>query len=323
MTLEDLKNYKAIGRRPVSISFRDFDVYSTAAPSSGVICLAVLKTLEQYPVADLSDVNLTTHRVNEAMRFAYGARTEIGDPEYVSNVAVYEDRLLSTARAKDIRKHILDNMTQPVEAYNPGSQSFYTSPGHGTSHIVTADASGMAVSSTTTINLLFGAQIITPDSGIIINDEMNDFSIPNVHNEFGFPPAPANFIRPGKRPLSSITPVIAEFRRNGSLFLVTGAAGGSRIISSTMLTAWNVLEMGSTIKEAIAQPRLHDQLIPNQVRIEWTFDNTTAASMLDKGHNVTWIPLAESSVQGLTRAWDGTFDASGETRQKNSGGLTI
>ncbi len=275
--------------------------------------------MEQYPPSHTSDTNLSIHRFTEAMRFAYGARSELGDPDYVSNIKLYEDRLLSKSKANEIRNKIHDNTTQPVEAYDPGAT--YASPGHGTSHIATADASGMAISSTTTINLLFGAQIMTPDTGIILNDEMNDFSIPGLSNEFGFPPSAANFIRPGKRPLSSITPVIAELP-DGTLVLATGAAGGSRIISATMQAVWRVLEHGMTMAEAIAEPRLHDQLMPNQVTFEYTFDNETVASMVEKGHNVTWVRLGVSAVQGIRRMSNGTFEAAGDPRQLNSGGMT-
>ena len=319
MTLEDLREYKVITRQTVGIEYRGFKVYATSTPTSGSVCLSVLKTMEQYPLSDAKDANLTIHRFNEAMRFAYGARMELGDPHYVSNMAVYEDRLLSASRAKQIRRRILDNTTQPVAAYDPRGE--YAPPGHGTSHIVAADASGLVITSTTTINTLFGAQIMTPRSGIIINNEMNDFSIPGKPNEFGFPPAAANFIRPGKRPLSSITPLIAEFA-NGSVYFATGAAGGSRIISATMQAAWHVLEHGMTAAEALAEPRLHDQLIPNQVTLEYTFDNSTAASLIEKGHNVTWVRLGGSAVQAVRRIWDGTFEAASEPRQLNSGGFT-
>ncbi len=320
MTLDDLRDYRVAVREPASISFRDFNVYSTSAPSSGAVCLSVLKTMEQYPPSHLSDTNLTMHRFDEAMRFAYGARVELGDPDYVSGTKLHEDRLLSPSEAKEVRRKILDNATQPVEAYNP--TGFSASPGHGTSHIVTADGSGMAVSSTTTVNLLFGAQIMTPDTGIILNNQMNDFSIPGTTNEFGYPPSPSNYIRPGKRPMSSITPVIAEFS-NGTLFMTTGAAGGSRIISATVQTVWRVLEHGMSIADALAEPRLHDQLQPNLVTFEHNFDKSTVASMAEKGHNVTWVRLGGSSVQGIERLWNGSFAAAGEPRQLNSGGLTF
>jgi len=182
MTMDDLKDYKVLVRRPLSIDYRGYKVLATDAPSSGAITLSMLKTMEQYPLEDRKDTNLTTHRFNEAMRFAYGARVELGDPNFIRNIEQYEDKLISDSKAKEVSRRIRDNETQPVEAYDP--DGIYTAEGFGTSHIVAADGSGMAISSTTTLNLLFGAQIMTADTGIILNDQMNDFSIPHVRNAF-------------------------------------------------------------------------------------------------------------------------------------------
>lgn len=168
---------------------------------------------------------------------------------------------------------------------------------------------------------------------------MNDFSIPGVPNAFGFPPSEANFVRAGKRPLSSITPVMVEYPDGGGLFVVAGAAGGSRIVSSTAQVVWRVLESAAynnyyydlaaeqqqpvDLRAAVAAPRLHDQLMPDTSTFEWSFDNTTVAAMQAKGHNVTWVGPGMSSVQAIMRLANGSFDAVGEPRQKNSGGLTL
>lgn len=151
---------------------------------------------------------------------------------------------------------------------------------------------------------------------------MNDFSIPGVPNEFGFEPSVANFIRPGKRPLSSVTPVIASFP-DGSLFVTVGSAGGSRIISATTTALWHTIEHEMTMKEALREPRLHDQVMPNTVLLEYKFDNTTAAGLMERKHNVTWVREGLSSVQGIRRLPDGSFEAASEPRQGNSAGLTI
>jgi gamma-glutamyltranspeptidase / glutathione hydrolase len=108
---------------------------------------------------------------------------------------------------------------------------------------------------------------MVPETGIIMNNEMDDFSIPNANNSFGFVPSPANFIRPGKRPLSSMSPLIIEFEVNGTLHSVLGGAGGSRIITATVQGAWNLLDRGLGIADVVAAARLHDQLVPNQVSI--------------------------------------------------------
>ncbi|KAI0449036.1 gamma-glutamyltranspeptidase [Xylaria acuta] len=326
MTLEDLAEYQAIMREALNITYRGFNIYGAGSPTSGAVSLSTLKTMEGYSTADAADMNLTMHRFDEAMRFAYGARQELGDPAFV-DVSAHESRMLDARQAATTRSHILDNSTQPVENYASGGRGMtYTTPGHGTSHTTTADRAGMAVSSTTTINLLFGNLLMVPSTGVILNNEMNDFSIPGARNEFGFEPSAANFIRAGKRPLSSITPIIITLPDNNSnerLFAAVGAAGGSRIISATTQVAWRVVELAESMGEAVGAARVHDQLMPNTAVLEAGFDGAVAASLADKGHNVTWVPRAASAVQGFRVRPDGRFEAASEKRQVASGGLTL
>jgi gamma-glutamyltranspeptidase / glutathione hydrolase len=154
-----------------------------------------------------------------------------------------------------------------------------------------------------------------------MNNEMNDFSIPGVTNKFGFVPSPVNYIRPKKRPLSSITPIIVE-HPNGTLYLSIGAAGGSRIITATVQGVWHVLDHGMTLPESLKQPRIHDQLLPAVTTFEWAYDNDTVKSMTARGHNVSWVDGAQSAVQGVRILGNGSFEAASEPRQLNSGGLT-
>lgn len=321
MSLEDLANYTVGLTPPVNITYRDFKITSCAAPSSGEVALSVLKTVEGY--SDFftpSNVDLSTHRLDEAIRFAYGERAELGDPQFLDGLFHYQEEMLSPATAAEIRGKISDSHTLNVSAYDPSGLESLETP--GTSHIVTADLSGMAVSLTTTINLLFGSQLMVPETGIIMNNEMNDFSIPGSSNAFGYVPSPANYIAPGKRPLSSISPTIVE-TPDGELYYVIGSAGGSRIITATIQNLIHVLDQNMTAPQALAQPRLHDQLIPNQVSFEYPYNNRTVAFMKDRGHNVTWIAPGQSTAQGLRRLPNGTFEAAGEPRQKNSGGFAV
>jgi gamma-glutamyltranspeptidase / glutathione hydrolase len=137
----------------------------------------------------------------------------------------------------------------------------------GTSHLSVVDAKGMAIALTSTVNLDFGSQLVVPELGIVMNNEMNDFSVPNSSNAFGYIPSPENFIQPGKRPQSSMSPTIVEFRNNNTLYFVVGADGGSRIITAVIQALWHVLDRGSTVLGAVGSPRFHDQLVPNQVRV--------------------------------------------------------
>lgn len=155
-----------------------------------------------------------------------------------------------------------------------------------------------------------------------MNNEMNDFSIPGVPNAFGFVPSPINYIAPGKRPLSSISPIIVE-HPNGTLYLSIGAAGGSRIITATAQAVWHVLDHEMTMPEALAEPRLHDQLMPATTTFEEAFNKDVIRSMKERGHNVSWAGAHGSAVQGVRRLYNGTFEAGSEPRQLNSGGLAV
>lgn len=166
MTHSDLREYKAISRPVKNATYRGLTLHTIGAPASGSISLNIPKTMEQYDLEDQSDVNLTWHRFSEAMRFGYGARAELGDPDFVDGLDVYEEELAGDMRAQHTRHRISDNHTLPVRDYDPKGIELPES--HGTSHIVTADKDGMAVSLTTTVNLLFGAHIMEPNTGIIL-----------------------------------------------------------------------------------------------------------------------------------------------------------
>ncbi|KAK0099423.1 hypothetical protein ONS95_003508 [Cadophora gregata] len=318
MTMADLANYRVSIRDPISITYKGYNLYSCGVPSGGSVALSILKIIEGYPSP--SDLNLSTHRIDEAMRFSYAARGELGDPDFFNYMTAYEADMLRPKTAEKIRGKIDDERTKNVTDYNP--KGYSVPENHGTSHIVTSDRSGLSITLTSTVNLLFGSQLVVPETGVIMNNEMNDFSIPGIPNAFGFVPSPINYIAPNKRPLSSVTPIIVT-HPNGTLYLTIGAAGGSRIITSTVLAIWHVLEHNMTLPEAIREPTMHDQLIPAVTTFEYLFDNRTVESMRERGHNVTWVKPGYSAVQGVRRLWNGTFEAASEPRQLNSGGLAV
>ena len=321
MTSEDLKKYTVAIRDPAQITYRDFKLTSSAAPGGGTVALSILKIFEGYAnVGDPAAVNMSTFYLNEAMRFAYGERTNLGDPGFVAGAYSYEAGMLSDATAAAVRSRITNVTHNNVTYYDPSQ--FSTLSDHGTSEIAAADNSGLTITLTTTVNLLFGSQLMVPETGVIMNDEMNDFSIPGSSNAFGYTPSPANYISPGKRPLSSISPTIAEWLKNGTMYLATGSAGGSQIITATVQNCWNVLDKGLSIADSLAQPRLHDQLSPNVVQFEYTYDNETVDFLKSAGSNVTWVAPGGSTAQGLMYLTNGSFAAAGEPRQHDSGGLT-
>jgi gamma-glutamyltranspeptidase/glutathione hydrolase len=325
MTLDDLKNYTVAIRKPSTIDYRGYKLTACSAPSGGEVALASLKIMEGYSgVGDPATINLTTHRLDESMRFAYGMRAELGDPLFLDGIDAYQEQMVSAKTAAEVRAKISDTKTFDVSYYDPKGLESLETP--GTSHIVSADASGLAITLTTTVNLLFGSQVVVPETGLILNNEMNDFSIPGTSNAFGFIPSPANFIRPGKRPLSSIAPVIVE-RPNATtgadaLYIAVGAAGGSRIITATIQNLIHMLDGGLSASEALASPRIHDQLVPAQVRFEYSFDNATTAYFKELGANVTWA-TAGSVAAALRRLPNGTFEAAADPRLFYSGGFAV
>ncbi|KAL3475211.1 gamma-glutamyltranspeptidase [Aspergillus californicus] len=321
MTLDDLQNYTVAVRDVAQIDYRGYRITSTTAPSSGAVALNMLKVLDTYgPLFASDNVNLSTHRMDEAMRFGYGLRTVLGDPSFVVGMTEYEQGMLKKQTIDDIRGKISDIRTHNVSAYDPAGIESLETP--GTSHIATIDHSGLSVSAITTINLLFGSKVVVPETGIIMNNEMDDFSIPGSSNSFGYVPSESNFIRPGKRPLSSCTPAIVT-HPNGTTFFVAGSAGGSRIITATVQNIIHAIDQGLSAAEVLAQPRLHDQLIPNYVSFEYAYDNATVASMKARGHNVTWMAPGTSTAQAIRVLSNGTFDAAGEPRQLDSGGFAV
>ncbi|KAJ1310978.1 hypothetical protein OPQ81_009487 [Rhizoctonia solani] len=315
ITLNDLKRYQVIIRKPVKIKYRNYTITSCPAPSSGIIALSALNILENFDISNSSNSNRSVHLLDEAIKFAYGQRMSIGDPAFVKNVTDLQTFYLEKSTSKELAGKISLNTTYPSYYYNP--ENYTAQRESGTSHLVTADASGLVVSLTSTINYYFGSQLMTED-GIILNDEMDDFSTPGTSNGFGYIATPANYIAPYKRPLSSISPTIVE-DNEGNFRFATGAAGGSRIITATLQSLWHVLDQGMDVQSAINAPRLHDQIIPLTTTFEYTYDNATTAYMAQLGHNVSWVAPGQSVVQGVTRDSNGVFAAASDGRKLDSG----
>lgn len=234
---------------------------------------------------------------------------------------IYQNEIINATTAAKTRSLISDTHTQNVSSYDPIGYTSLTD--HGTSAITVADASGMVIALTTTVNTLFGSQVIVPSTGVIMNNEMNDFSIPGTTNAFGYVASPDNYVQPGKRPLSSISPTIVECLSTGKFYFATGAAGGSRIITSVLQSLWNVLDKNMTSLEAVKAPRWHDQLLPNVLEIELSYDNSTVAALKAKGHNITRVAIEATDLSVVRRLANGTFEAAGETRMNNAAGLAL
>jgi gamma-glutamyltranspeptidase / glutathione hydrolase len=165
MTLDDLRDYNVSIRRPISIKYRGNKVYSCGAPSGGSTALSILKIIEGYDMSDPDLFHLNTHRLDEAMRFSYAARTHLGDPDFFDYMDDFETNMIKSETSSEIRRKISDQHTHNVSHYNP--HGYDITENHGTSHIVTADGSGMTITFTSTINLLFGSQLMVPETGLL------------------------------------------------------------------------------------------------------------------------------------------------------------
>ncbi|KAL3426640.1 gamma-glutamyltranspeptidase [Phlyctema vagabunda] len=328
MSLADLANYTVEIREPSNATYRGYKISTGTAPSSGAVVLSVMKTIEGYDMSSPSVINASTHYLDEAMRFAYGQRTLLGDPAFQTNLTDYQQRMYSDASAAEVRSLISDTTTFNNSYYNPATYGILTDS--GTSASVAADKSGLTIALTSTINTIFGSRLMVPETGVIMNNEMNDFSIPNTVNAFGYSPSPANFIEPFKRPLSSISPTIVEYP-NGTMYISHASAGGSRIITEVIQHLWHVLDQNKTSAEALAEPRMHDQLSPDTVSFEYAsetygikgYDNGTTSYLKSLGANVAFVAVGSTTAQGLRLLPNGTFEAASEPRQLNSGGFVI
>ncbi|MCL7047874.1 hypothetical protein MKW94_021856 [Papaver nudicaule] len=224
-----------------------------------------LNILSSYGSLDFIKGSLGLHRLIEAIKHMLAFRMNLGDPKFV-NTTKYESDMLSPSFAARIRRKIVDNTTFPPNYY---MHKWNQLDDHGTSHLCIVDAERNAVSMTSTVNSYFGAGVLSPSTGIVLNNEMNDFSVPTEISEFKLPPAPSNFIEPNKRPLSSMTPII--ILKDNQLAGVIGGSGGLYIIPAVVQVFLNHFVIGMEPLAAIQHPRVYHLVIPNVVLYEnWT-----------------------------------------------------
>lgn len=294
MTLEDLKAYKVVERQPIIGDYRGYKVVTMPPPSSGgVHLIEILNMLEHYPIKE-DGVNSAKniHHMAESMKLAYADRSEyLGDPDFVK---IPVTGLTSKAYANELVKTIDDNKARPSSNIKPGKPQPYESD--QTTHFSVMDKAGNAVAVTYTLNLNFGSGIVVEGTGILLNNEMDDFSVkPGVPNAFGLVGGTANAIEAKKRPLSSMTPTIVM--KNNKPWLVTGSPGGARIITTVLQSVVNTIDHEMNPAEAIITPRVHHQWLPDELRVEEGISPDTIKLLQDKGHKVvTKAPMGRIQI---------------------------
>jgi len=311
-SVKDFANYRAVIRKPVSNSYRGYRVYSMPPPSSGGIHLVqILNILENADIAQMGHNSAATiHEMVEAMKHAYADRSEyLGDPDFYD---VPTALLTSKAYAKEIYNKIDPNAATPSDNIKPGKLVPYESD--QTTHYSVMDRWGNAVSTTTTLNSSYGSGLVAEGTGVLMNNEMDDFSSkPGVPNTYGLLGGEANAIAPGKRPLSAMTPTIVT--KDGRPFLITGTPGGSRIITTTLQVVMNVIDHHMNIAEAGAASRIHHQWYPDEIRIERGLNIDTIRLLEMLGHKIS-LQEAMGSTQSIMKTEQGIFGAS-DPRSRN------
>ncbi|CAJ0996704.1 Glutathione hydrolase proenzyme [Sodalis praecaptivus] len=310
---QDLANYQALERRPVMGSYRGYEIYSMPPPSSGgVHIIQILNILENFDLAKMGAGSADAIQVmSEAMKYAYADRSQyLGDPDFVS---VPVQALTSKVYAKTLAQRIDLNHARPSSTIRPGQLQPYESD--QTTHYSVVDKNGYAVAVTYTLDTYFGSGIMAGNSGILLNNEMDDFSAkPGSPNLFGLVGADANAIAPRKRPLSSMSPTLVV--KDGKIWLVTGSPGGSHIITTVLQMVVNTIDFGMNIAEATAAPRFHQQWTPDELRLEKGFSPDTLRLLQEKGQTLAIKPVM-GSVQSIMRLPDGTLAGASDPRTQD------
>ena len=297
----DLAAYRAVERKPVSGTYRGYEVFSMPPPSSGGIHIVqILNILENFDLAKWGFGSADAMQVMaEAEKYAYADRSEyLGDPDFVK---VPQQALTSKAYARTLAQQIDVSKARPSSEIKPGKLAPYES--NQTTHFSVVDKAGNAVAVTYTLNTYFGSGIVAGNSGILMNNQMDDFSAkPGTPNVYGLVGGEANAIQPAKRPLSSMSPTIVA--KEGKTWLVTGSPGGSRIITTVLQMVVNSIDFGMNVAEATNAPRFHHQWLPDQLRVEKGFSPDTLRLLEAKGQHVKVLP-AMGSTQSIMIGPDG------------------
>ncbi|EIU2828006.1 gamma-glutamyltransferase [Salmonella enterica] len=310
ITTDDLAAYQAVERTPVSGEYRGYQIFSMPPPSSGGIHIVqILNILENFDMNKYGFGSADAIQIMaEAEKYTYADRSEyLGDPDFVN---VPWQALTSKTYAKSIAGQIDINKAKPSSEIRPGKLAPYESD--QTTHFSVVDKDGNAVAVTYTLNTTFGTGIVAGNTGILLNNQMDDFSAkPGVPNVYGLVGGEANAVGPKKRPLSSMSPTIVV--KDGKTWLVTGSPGGSRIITTVLQMVVNTIDFGMNVAEATNAPRFHHQWLPDELRVEKGFSPDTLKLLEQKGQKVA-LKEAMGSTQSIMVGPDGELYGASDPR---------
>jgi gamma-glutamyltranspeptidase/glutathione hydrolase len=300
MTAQDFKDYQIVSREPVVSTYRGFRIVTFPPPSSGgVHVVQILNILENFDLKSLDEA-ARLHVIAEAMKLAFADRAYwLGDPDFAKVPRGLLDKRYAAALAAKIKP---EHAIEVASHGTPPNWQTDVFKKH-TTHFSVADAEGNWVACTATVNTSFGSKVVIPGTGVVMNDEMDDFSAqPGVANYFGLIGAEANAVGPGKRPLSSMSPTIVL--KDGEPIIALGAAGGPKIISAVLLELVAMLDLGLSPREAAAAPRIHHQWFPDELMVERALPRPLQEALANCGHKVKVLTsMAVSQI--VARSPDG------------------
>ena len=315
ITFEDLENYKAVERPPVEGTYKDFRIVSMPpASSGGVHLIQMLNMLEEYPINEMGFGSADSiHILAEVMKRAYADRSKhLGDMDFYD----VPFSLMSKKYSRYLNKSISVKVRTASKDVFPGDPYPYESP--DTTHFSVMDQYGNVVSNTYTLNFSYGSGIMIPGTGMLMNNEMDDFSSkPGVPNGYGLLGSEANSIQANKRPLSSMTPTIIF--KDDKPYLVLGSPGGSRIITTVLQVALNVMEHKMNVAQAVNSPRIHHQWLPEVLMMEKGFGPDTEKILKEKGYNL-YPSSTMGSVQAIIKEGEYFYGAA-DPRRPGSGAV--
>jgi gamma-glutamyltranspeptidase/glutathione hydrolase len=310
MTADDLKNYHAVERKALHGRYRGYRIVSMPPPSSGgVLLIEMLNVLEGFKLKKNDPESV--HLLVETMRYAYADRAHLlGDPDFVK---VPIKGLMSKRYAAALRARIDRAHATPSNRVRAGEPAAFE--GNNTTHFSVVDRFGNAVANTYTLNLSYGVGLVAEGTGVLLNNELDDFAAaPGAPNAFGLVGFAANEPGPNKRPLSSMTPTIVL--KHGKPYIVTGSPGGSRIITAVLQVLLNVIDHHMSIAQAVQAPRIHHQWLPDETMVEAGVPANIVNALEARGHKVTvWPPF--TSVNSIMVTPHGLIGAA-DTRTRGA-----